>query len=560
MADALTFDDLIPGNVPSAAAPQGGSAGLSFDDLVPPAPAKTPRGPLAQMIVNESGGRDPSEEPNVYADVAKSGGIGVVKGGIGLAGATGDVRDLAIKLGEHLGLDPERAQAVLNGLPGILGLVGKAPTSADLRGRLEDVTGPLYEPKTTAGKVAQTAGEFLPALIGGPEALAVKLGTRVLAPAAAATAAGEYTGDNPYAKAGAAVAAGVLAHKVTTPRVPTVPRPTAEQVRDASHAGYNAPEVAAVQIQPASVERFANGVVADLNVRGQLDNVAPQTHNALDRLRNTGNVPGLPQGVATVAEIDSVRKNLVELAKDVLPNGRPTSEATAAMHARRQIDRYLSNLQQPDLIAGNAQQASQTLRGARADWASAAQAEDIGARLTRAERQAARSGSGSNIDNAIRQKVSAVLDVPERAIGLRPDEIAQAERVVRGTPLANVLRKAGKLGFNDGLSLLLHAGAVGPTGGANIPVGILGTMARKGAEAITQRNASRLESMILDRSAEAGRWRAANAQLPAPPRSSVTSQLARILALANTDERLGPPAPYLGLRPPLGIPGQQPVP
>lgn len=505
---------------------------------------------------------DPFAEPNVGEDVLKSGGIGVVKGGIGLAGMGGDARELAIRLGAHLGVDPDVAHGILKWLPQMPGLnfITHGPTSEDIRKKIEGVTGEFYEPKTGAGKLAQTVGEFAPAVIGGPEALAVKLGTRVMAPAAASAAAGEATGDNPFAKAAAALAAGVLAHRVTTPGVPAVPRPTTEQVRDASRAGYRSPEVAAVQIQPAAMERFANGVAADLNLRGQLDNVAPQTHNALERLRNTGNVPGLPQGVATIAEIDSVRKNLVELGKDVLPNGRPTSEATAANHARREIDRYLNNLQQPDLVAGNAQQATQTLRGAQADWASAAQAEDIGARLTRAERQAARSGSGSNIDNAVRQKVSAVLDVPSRSVGLRPEEIEQAERVVRGSPLANVLRKAGKLGFNDGLSLILHAGAAAGTGGASIPIGILGTMARKGAEAITQRNAGRLENMILDRSAEAGRWRAANARLPANPASSTTSQLARLLALGTTDKRLGLPAPNLMLGAPLNVPGQQPVP
>lgn len=523
---------------------------------------------------------DPFAEPSTAADVLKSGGIGLVKGGIGLAGLPGDVGELGAKgidaivklIGMHLGLDPESLQRpgmqkTLSSLvtgeePKRNTLFPNLPGSEAIRNAVEGVTGQFYEPKTGAGKLAETVGEFAPAVIGGPEALAVKLGTRVLAPAAASAAAGELSGDNPYAKAAAAIGAGVLAHRVTSPGVPAAPRPTTEQIRDASRAGYRSPEVAAVQIQPAAVERFANGVVADLNLRGQLDNVAPQTHNALDRLRNTGNVPGLPQGVATINEIDSVRKNLVELGKDVLPNGRPTSEATAANHARQQIDRYLNNLQQPDLVAGNAQQATQTLRRAQADWASAAQAEDIGARLTRAERQAARSGSGSNIDNAVRQKVSAVLDVPSRSVGLRPEEIEQAERVVRGSPLANVLRKAGKFGFNDGLSLMLHAGAATATGGKSLALGAVGTMARKGAEAVTQHNATRLEHMILDRSAEAGRWRAANARLVAnmPRGSSTTSELARLLALGSTDERLGLPTPNLMLRPALNVPGQQPVP
>ncbi len=42
-------------------------------------------------------------------------------------------------------------------------------TPAALQGYLERLTGPLYEPRTTAGRYAQTAGEFLPAVLAGVE-------------------------------------------------------------------------------------------------------------------------------------------------------------------------------------------------------------------------------------------------------------------------------------------------------------------------------------------------------------------------------------------------------
>jgi hypothetical protein len=156
-------------------------------------------------------------------------------------------------------------------------------------------------------------------------------------------------------------------------------------------------------------------------------------------------------------------------------------------------------------------------------------AEDLGVRLTRAERQAAKAGSGANIQNAIKQKVSAVLDVPQRSVGYSAAEKAQAERVVRGSPTENLLRKAGKLGFNDGLTLMAHAAAAVPSGGASIPIGVAGTIARKAAEKMTSNQAQKLEEMLRARSPLAQQMAAA---VPAPPRPRLTPLQRRLMASA----------------------------
>lgn len=150
------------------------------------------------------------------ADVAKSGGIGVVKGGLGLAGMVGDLTDLGAKGIEHasnfvndkLGL--ERYQR-----PAQPSILNNIPTGASLTKNLEGVTGELYKPKTTAGEYAQTAGEFLPAVVGGPETIASKLATRVAVPAAVSETAGQLTKGTeaePYAR----IAGALLSPTVTT--------------------------------------------------------------------------------------------------------------------------------------------------------------------------------------------------------------------------------------------------------------------------------------------------------------------------------------------------------
>ncbi len=118
----------------------------------------------------------------ITADIAKSAGIGVVKGGVGLAGLPGDAMRLIQASFDRLGL--QRANN-----PNAQFL----PGSGDLTQRLESLTGQLYQPKTTAGEYAQTAGEFLPAVLGGPESLAARLANRVAIPAAGAETASQLT-------------------------------------------------------------------------------------------------------------------------------------------------------------------------------------------------------------------------------------------------------------------------------------------------------------------------------------------------------------------------------
>jgi hypothetical protein len=87
-----------------------------------------------------------------------------------------------------------------------------APASLEKTGvnALVDTTGVNA---AASWQYADTAVQFLPALLGGPESLALKLGTRVLAPAIASETAGQLTKDTaaePYARFAGAVLGGGL--------------------------------------------------------------------------------------------------------------------------------------------------------------------------------------------------------------------------------------------------------------------------------------------------------------------------------------------------------------
>jgi hypothetical protein len=102
-------------------------------------------------------------------DFAKSTGVGVGKGAIGLGGMVGDVRELITKGAGAVGISPETTKKAITFANPLLGpVVANAPTSADIQGKIEGVTGEFYKPQYTTGEYGQTIGEMLPASLLGP--------------------------------------------------------------------------------------------------------------------------------------------------------------------------------------------------------------------------------------------------------------------------------------------------------------------------------------------------------------------------------------------------------
>lgn len=168
-------------------------------------------------------------------DVAKSAGVGLAQGAIGLATLPGNL--------EALG------RAGINAGAGMLGI--KPPVSDetyltnfdDAKRRIEPYTGKFYEPQTTMGKFARTIGEFAPLAVGGPAGLAAR-GVRAAAPAIASEAAGqatEGTAAEPWARVGGALAGGQLpavGRRLATPAPADPTRAAAVQALEAE--GVNA--------------------------------------------------------------------------------------------------------------------------------------------------------------------------------------------------------------------------------------------------------------------------------------------------------------------------------
>lgn len=181
-----------------------------------------------------------AKEPSLGAldtgvDVLQSGGVGLAKGGIGIVGAGGDLRELAStgldKVGEKLGFDPApiKSAAATAARYTPLAALPYAPTSHDIQSKIEGVTGEFHKPQTVAGEFAQTAGEFAPAAIGGGGGMLARAG-RVLLPAGVSEGAGQATKGSsfePWARVAGALlapAATAVGRRALTPFPATAER------------------------------------------------------------------------------------------------------------------------------------------------------------------------------------------------------------------------------------------------------------------------------------------------------------------------------------------------
>lgn len=402
---------------------------------------------------------------------------------------------------------PGRIVAGLAGIPGDLYHAGLralgdnlTPESSYGSGAISRALGSDYEAQTGVGKVAQKAVDFVPAVIGGPETLGAKLLTRVAAPVAASEIGGQIAG--PYGEVAGALA-GAVGGTAAANRFKAMAAarngatPTIDELKSASRAGYKDPEVAAVQIKPAAVDNLAAKIENDLVGQGFRPNNQGQTFGIVNELK------GAP-GAVGVADLDASRKALGIIAKEVDAVGMPTANAVSARAAIKHIDDFLPNLQQSELLAGDAAKANSILSDARQNWGAAKRAEQAQTLLANAELNAASANSGGNFQNSIKQAFKPLLkNNAAKAVGYNADELAALNKVVRGTWTGSAARAAGNLlGGGGGLGMLAGGAAGYEAGGVPgaIAAGVIGKSLKSVGAKSTFNAVKDLDKLLRSRS------------------------------------------------------------
>lgn len=147
----------------------------------------------------------PAMPETVASDVAKSAGVGLAKGAMGMAGAPGDISSIlgrgatyaVAKLAEKAGLLPNgrTADELLNDVASLNLPRDKfsAPTTGNIEKLVTSVAGPMHTPQTTAGKYAETAASFIPGSLLAPGGAVRNAAQFGIIPGVASEAAGQLT-------------------------------------------------------------------------------------------------------------------------------------------------------------------------------------------------------------------------------------------------------------------------------------------------------------------------------------------------------------------------------
>jgi len=238
-------------------------------------------------------------EANPVADVAKSAGVGLARGALGMAGLPGTVEQLG-RMGINAGARALGAEG------NVVSPETALPTGGDLQKRVEGVTGKFYEPQTTAGEYARTVGEFAPGALF-PGGMAQRVLGNVVGPAVASEAAGQLTEGTslePYARVGGALVGGGLPNMGARALTPAPSSATRQgHVQRLQNEGVT--DLTAGQITGANPLRWMEGAVQDTPLTGarlpnMLENQAEQFTQAA--LRRAGvNAPRATQDVIDAA-------------------------------------------------------------------------------------------------------------------------------------------------------------------------------------------------------------------------------------------------------------------
>jgi hypothetical protein len=415
----------------------------------------------------------------------------------------------------------------------------------------EALTNSTYAPQGPAGKVGAAVGGALgdPVSYLGPGGALLKTGTAVLGGIGGEVSrqAAEGTKFEIPAQIAGAVAGGVAGAKTLGPRAPNVGKLDYRELKDAATSDYKGARATGFELHPQGLATFASKAEQNLSgpdhgfTGGKLGD-APKAFNILDTLQKNparfeaaaAKDPTIIAGSGTVSasNLDAIRKNLGRLSRETA-EGKPTPDAAAASIILEDFNKYLENIPQHHILAGNADEYLRLTKQGNANYAAAQRVRVVDQKIANATRNT-EGAIATSLDNQIKSQIrNSILNNPRAQRGWTPEELAAANKVNKGTFTSNTLRQLGRGGSGVvpiGIHLAGAAPAAAATGGVSLvaqallAAGLYG--AKKTAEGMTKSDAADLAAMLAKRSPEYNKRAAA---LPAQDKSAATAAVIRAL-------------------------------
>lgn len=354
------------------------------------------------------------------------------------------------------------------------------------------------EPSTDGLKFTRRVGEEIGAsTVGLPAVLATKVGRA--APGAAtlveglsalgsgtgAAAAEKYAPDSLTAEIIASLIGGIGGGKIGAKATGLGGKPAV--VRDGTTEQKQIADEAYARVradQTPLPQGSADNLKTSVQQRMAQERINPRLH---------GNVNDTLEAI--VDDIDSGKvvraedvENLRRLPEENIPFTAKPSEKRLAAILKDEITSYLD---------GTGMESADDLRIGRDAHRRALASEGIDDARKKAQRSAARTGSGGNEINATRQKLSSILDSPRKRRSFKPEELDLMEKVVLGEVPVNALRRLSRFApTSGGLSALLGIGGTMASPEIALPIMAATELAKAGGERLTRNSIDAIANSI----------------------------------------------------------------
>lgn len=324
------------------------------------------------------------------------------------------------------------------------------------------------------GEFDPTSKEAIPRMLEG---------AAVMSPmSAAGRATGGMTGGGGY--------------KVSAPKPPT-----REALKEATTEAYTKARNLGAEYEPSVIAKWADDMANTLNAEGRIAPNYPKVHRLLDAIKSP------PEGASSISleSVDALYRELGRLGAD-------PAEGGVASIVQKGLDDFHQTLSPSALVSGTATpaEAAALLKEGRGNAAAGFRSDRVTGLEKTAARRTAAANSGRNTDNAIRQRLTSLIESSKGSRGLSKEEEDAIDSIIFGTPTKNAARMVGNLlggGGGLGSSFLAAGGAAGGAatmGPAGAILGLIppaiGAAARTTANRMTQKELKMLDALIRSRS------------------------------------------------------------
>lgn len=305
---------------------------------------------------------------------------------------------------------------------------------------------------------------------------------------------------------------GGIARTVRSP-----PRPVSvDDLRTQKTAAYKATDNLGVAYNPQSYDDLLVNIVT----KARADRISPSRHErAYSFIRD---MTGDRGRALSLTELDQLRQTVYrDLIKPSYRNPDMEADAHFGQIIVDEIDDLIGRANPANLVSGNADDAARAMTAAREANKRYRRTETIEEAITKAVRRTESTGSGGNINNALRQNIRQILDNPKKRRNFTQDEVAAMEQLVRQGATENFLRLVGKLS-PSGNGLMAALGIGGTMMNPALGLAPIFGMAAKG---LSDRRTMNLATELQNRVS-----RGAPSSRPQPTPEQLQSRMALLLA------------------------------